>query len=179
MVVWSSKRIKSICSSPLEKKHMSSSDELPLKPTKGASKMFMSREHRSGFVVPPWPPEKKKARASSGLWRQNMEALRTPFHHSWLEVSEDVCEKPWLCYCGWAKSVRTTKRNHGKRLFVGIYRGIISFQGFLGGAKWISSIHTTKAKLSGQQTTSSRTPDCATPKRYTQQKPDSRGSPPH
>ena len=31
--------------------------------------------------------------------------------------------------------------NHGKPLFVGIYMGIDSFQGFLGGAKWISSIH--------------------------------------
>ena len=29
-----------------------------------------------------------------------------------------------------------------KPLFVGIYRGIESFQGFSGGAKWISSIHS-------------------------------------
>ena len=32
-------------------------------------------------------------------------------------------------------------QNHGK-LFVGIYRGIESFYGFSGDAKWISSIHS-------------------------------------
>ena len=32
--------------------------------------------------------------------------------------------------------------NHGKPLVVGIYRGIESFQGFLGGAKWISQPST-------------------------------------
>ena len=31
----------------------------------------------------------------------------------------------------------------GNSLFVGIYRGIIRNQGFLGGAKWISSIHSS------------------------------------
>ena len=34
----------------------------------------------------------------------------------------------------------------GKRLFVGSYRGIESFQGFLGGAKRISSIHRITAQ---------------------------------
>ena len=31
---------------------------------------------------------------------------------------------------------------HWKPLFVGFYRGVVSFQGFLGGAKRISSIHS-------------------------------------
>ena len=31
----------------------------------------------------------------------------------------------------------------GKPLFIGIYRGLNTFQGFLGGVKWISSIHST------------------------------------
>ena len=35
------------------------------------------------------------------------------------------------------------RRINAKFTFVGIYRGIESFQGFLGGAKWISSIHST------------------------------------
>ena len=35
--------------------------------------------------------------------------------------------------------------NHGKPLLVGIYRGIIRNQAFVGGAKWISSIHRRNA----------------------------------
>ena len=37
--------------------------------------------------------------------------------------------------------------NHGKPWLVGVYRGIASFQGFLGGARWIASIHSTGSKL--------------------------------
>ena len=37
-------------------------------------------------------------------------------------------------YCGWRKSVRTTLKPWLKPLFVGIYRGIDSFRGFLGSA---------------------------------------------
>ena len=47
-------------------------------------------------------------------------------------------------YCGWTKSCTTLTVLD--TLFVGIYRGIESFQGFLGGAKWISSIHSMVGK---------------------------------
>ena len=35
--------------------------------------------------------------------------------------------------------------NHAKPFFIGIHRGIIIPIGFLGGAKWISSIHSIAA----------------------------------
>ena len=45
------------------------------------------------------------------------------------------------CYCGWTKSIShqfETNCNHCLLVFT----GESSFQGFLGGAKWISSIHS-------------------------------------
>ena len=46
-------------------------------------------------------------------------------------------------YCGWLRNpCRATLNPWLKPLFVGIYRGIESFQDLFGGAKWISSIHS-------------------------------------
>ena len=45
-----------------------------------------------------------------------------------------------------AKTIWHCLRNHGKPLLVDICRGFESFQGRVGGAKWILSIHTIFAK---------------------------------
>ena len=42
-----------------------------------------------------------------------------------------------------AKSVSHRFEATGSHCLLGIYKGIESFQGFLGGAKWISSIHSS------------------------------------
>ena len=47
---------------------------------------------------------------------------------------------------GWTKSISHHEMNRAKPLLVDIYRGIESFQGFLGGAKWNPSIHSRSCK---------------------------------
>ena len=49
--------------------------------------------------------------------------------------------KVW-CYCRWTKSISHHFEPWLKPVLVGIFAGGSSFRDFLGGAKWISSIHS-------------------------------------
>ena len=58
------------------------------------------------------------------------------------ELTESPKMVPLVSYCGWTKSYTKIETMELKPLFVGIYKGIESFQGLLGGATWISQPST-------------------------------------
>ena len=73
--------------------------------------------------------------------------LRLPGTHRLFRAPTAPLSSGWLAFCGWAESLRTTLKPWesilGWYVLVFIYRGIDTFPAFLGGAKWISSIHST------------------------------------
>ena len=68
-----------------------------------------------------------------------------PSKDPWVGIGSDepnlgTCSSLWRSNCGWARSMQRTSLIPGKPLFVG--KGELPFQGFLGGANRISSIHS-------------------------------------